>query len=136
MAFQKKRNENIFDKLRDVFVKDLALTHIQLTICILLMAIDYHPKMRSHKPIILRFARYRDREIVLSNAYKLAGAKRRNLSDLPVSLKKEKKRLATEAFHIKKNEKLKTRIKEKGQNVYLEVRKESAEDSVDEGRTD
>ena len=73
-----------------------------------------------HKTIILRFARYRNREIVLFNAYKLAGAKRRNLSDLPVSLKKERKRLTTEAFHIKKNEKLKIRIKEKGQNVYLE----------------
>ena len=73
-------------------------------------------------PIILRFTHYRDREILLSYAFKLAGKRRKFLSYLLVSMKKER-RLATEAFHIWKNEKTKTRIKEKGLNVYLEERK-------------
>ena len=64
------------------------------------------------KPIILRFAHYRDREKVSSNAYKFAGTKRRILSDIPVSMKKRGKWQQKPL---------------KGLNIYLEVRKESAD---------
>ena len=45
--------------------------------------------------------------------------------DHELLLKKKK-----EAFHIRKNEDLQTRIKEKGLSVYLEVRKEKTDDWV------
>ena len=75
----------------------------------------------------MRFAAYEDRELVLANAYKLAGTKRKILSDLPVVMKKERGRLASEAYKIRHDEELQTRIKDKGLDVYLEVRKESSD---------
>ena len=58
-----------------------------------------------------------------SRAYKLAGSRRRILSDLPVDMKKERGRLAKAAYDIRQNEKLQTRIRDKGLEVFLEVRK-------------
>ena len=75
------------------------------------------------KPIILRFASYADREMVLSNAYKLAGSKWRIVNDLPVIMKLKRKRLSNEAYKIRKSENLQTRIKDKGLSMYLQVRK-------------
>lgn len=130
-GFSEEGGENIFDKLRGVFASDLGINPYTVDN----MYFVHGHRMPSEnvegpKPIILRFAHYGDREIVLSNAYKLAGTKRRILSDLPVAMKKERRRLAKEAFHIRKSERLQTRIKEKGLNVYLEVRKESADQWV------
>ena len=127
-GFSEERNENIFDKLRAVFVKDIGID--SYTVDNMYFVNGYRfPSLNAEgpKPIILRFVHYRDIEIVLSNAYKLAGTKRSFLSDHPVSMKIERRRLATEAFHIRQNEKLQTRIKEKGLTVCLEVRKDRAD---------
>ena len=67
---------------------------------------------------------------MLANAHKLAGSKRRILPDLPVVMKKERGRLAKEAYQIRKTEKLHTRIRDKGLEVYLEVRKEKTDSWV------
>lgn len=130
-GFSEEKDENIFDKLRKVFCNDLGIDPYTVDN----MYFVHGHRMPSenaegHRPIILRFAHYGDREIVLSSAYKLAGTKRRILSDLPVSMKKERRRLAKEAFHIRKSEELQTRIKDKGLKVYLEVRKESTDEWV------
>ena len=130
-GFPEERSEHIFDKFRKVFVNDLGID--PYTVDNMYFVHGHRlptEKEEGPKPVILRFAHYGDRDIVLSNAYKLAGTKRRILSDLPVSMKKERRRLAKEAFHIRKNEDLQTRIKEKGLSVYLEVRKEKADDWV------
>ena len=69
--------------------------------------------------------------MLMANAYKLAGSRRRTLPDLPVAMKKERGRLAKEAYRIrKKNEKLHTRIRDKGLEKYLEVRKEKTDSWV------
>lgn len=77
------------------------------------------------KPIILRFASFGDRDLVLSLAYKLAGSKRRILADIPVFMKKERGRLAKEAYNIRHNEEMQTRIRDRGLTVFLEVRKKT-----------
>ena len=82
------------------------------------------------RPVIMRFTSYEERELVLANAHKLAGSKRRILPDLPVVMKKERGRLAKEAYQIRKTEKLHTRIRDKGLEVYLEVRKEKTDSWV------
>ena len=57
-----------------------------------------------------------------SNAYKLAGSKRRIIAAWPVQMKNERKRLSKIAYRIRNDELLQTRIKDKGLDVYLEVR--------------
>ena len=87
---EEKRGENIFDKMRNVFVEDLNLDSQRVDSMYFAHA-HRLPAEREDgpRPLIMRFAAYEDRELVLSNAYKLAGSKRRILSDLPVVMKKE-----------------------------------------------
>ena len=80
------------------------------------------------KPIIVRFTSFEERDMVLSNAPKLAGGRRRIITDLPVQMKKERARLAKVAYRIHKEEKIQTRIKDKGLDGYLEVRKDETHD--------
>ena len=130
-GFPEEGSENLFDKLRNVFVKDLDIDHYTVDN----MYFTHGHRMPAEnqqgpRPIILRFAHYGDRELVLSRAYKLEGSKRRILSDLPVVMKKERRRLAKQAFTIRKDEELQTRIKDKGLDVFLEVRKKSTDSWV------
>ena len=46
------------------------------------------------------------------------------LTDLPVAMKEERARLAKEAFLIREKEHLKTRIRDVGLDLVLEVRKD------------
>ena len=117
-------NENIENKLKSLFVDDLQLDYERVNN---MYFVHYHripSKSPGPKPIILRFCQYQDRDLVLSNAYKLAGSKRRIIPDWPVIMKNERGRLAKVAYKIRMEEKLKTRIKDKGLEVYLEVRKD------------
>ena len=118
----------MFDKMRNVFVDDLRLDSYRVGNTYFAYA-HRLPAERNDgpRPLIMRFAAYEDRELVLANAYKLAGTKRRILSDLLVVMKKERVRLASEAYKIRHDEELQTRIKDKGLDVYLEVRKESSD---------
>ena len=119
--------EDPIDKLRNLFVNDLK---IDMTLVHRMQFIHCHrvpSKGKGPKPIILRFLSYQDRELVLNNANLLAGSKRRILVDLPNSMKTERDRLAKIAYNIRHDEELKTRFKDKGLEVYLEVRKDNSE---------
>lgn len=119
-----ERSENLFEKIRPLCKEDLEI-HAE-TVDNMYFAHGHRiPSERNEgpKPIIIRFCSYQDRELVLSRAYKLAGSRRRILSDLPVDMKKERGRLAKAAYDIRQNEKLQTRIRDKGLDVFLEVRK-------------
>ena len=74
------------------------------------------------KPIILRFTSFADRELVLSQAYRYAGRKKRVLVDLPEAMKRERNRLAKIAYDIRQSEEMKTRIRDKGLDMILEVK--------------
>ena len=76
------------------------------------------------KPVIVRFGVYEDRDIVLSKATlpTLRHQRKRILTDLPTEMKVERSRLAKEAYKIRQQEGLQTRIQERGLQVYLEVR--------------
>lgn len=119
--------EDPIERLQRLFVDDLK---IDMTIVNRMQFVHCHrvpSRGKGPKPIILRFLSYQDRELVLSNAKLLAGSKRRILVDLPNSMKIERNRLAKEAYYIRKKELLQTRIKDKGLDVYLEVRKKSTD---------
>lgn len=123
---EEKRDGSVFDNMRKVFVEDLKLNPHRVDSMYFAHA-HRLPADREDgpRPLIMRFSAFEDRELVLSNAYRLAGTKRRILSDLPVVMKKERGRLAKEAYTIRQQEKLQTRIKDKGSDVYLEVRKDT-----------
>lgn len=77
------------------------------------------------RPIIVRFVSFEDRETVYSKFLMpvLRDEKKRILTDLPLELKIKRSKLAKEAFKIRKDEGVQTRIQEKCVSVYLEVRK-------------
>ena len=128
---EERPGENIYENMRNVFVEDLHLDSDKVESMYFAnahrLASEYGDGPR---PVIMRFNSYEERELVLANAHKLAGSKRRILPDLPVVMKKERGRLAKEAYQIRKTEKLHTRIRDKGLEVYLEVRKEKTDSWV------
>ena len=119
-----EQNEDIEDKLKNLFVDDLKLDYTRVNNMYFAHGHRIPSKTPGPKPIILRFSQYSDRDLVLSNAYQLAGSRRRIIADWPVQMKNERGRLSKVAFQIRKDEKLQTRIKDKGLDVYLEVRKD------------
>ena len=128
---EEERGENLFDKMRTVFVEDLGIDQQKVEN----MYFAHGHRMPAEgqegpRPLIMRFSSYEDRELVLSKAFKLAGSRRRILPDLPVIMKKERGRLAKEAFNIRKREGLQTRIRDRGLEVLLEVRKERSDQWV------
>ena len=125
---EEQRGENIYDKMRNVFIEDLQLdpNKVDNMYCAHAHRLPAE-NQEGPRPLIIRFASYADRELVLANSYKLAGSRRRILPDLPVIMKKERSRLAREAYTIRKNENMQTRIRDRGLEVYLEVRKESTD---------
>ena len=80
--------------------------------------------------VLIKFSSFEDREIVFSKAYKLAGSRRRILTDQLVAMKRERGRLAKQAYKIRQDEKLQTRTKEMGLSVWFEVRKDRTENWV------
>ncbi|MCG8112754.1 MAG: hypothetical protein N0E59_18510 [Candidatus Thiodiazotropha taylori] len=124
-GFPEEKGENLFEKLKSVFVNDMKM---DIHTVHRMQFIHGHrlpsESSKGPKPIILRFVSFADRELVLSNAYQLAGSKRRIVSDLPVVMKKERNRLSKEAYKIRHEEKLKTRIKDKGLDIFVQVRKD------------
>ena len=76
--------------------------------------------------MIIRFSSWDDRELVLSYAKNLLNTGKRILTDLPTKMKIERNRIANIAYQIRKGKELQTRIKDKGLDLYLEVRKNKA----------
>lgn len=124
-------DENVCEKMRDLFINELQISGTRVDNMYFAHGHRLPSKSnRGPRPIIIRFTSYGDRGLVLSNAPKLAGTKRRIVSDLPVVMKEARGELAKEAFKIRHEENLQTRIKEQGLKVYLEVRKNSTDSWV------
>ena len=120
-----ENNEDVCEKMRELFVNDLQISPSKVDNMYFAHGHRLLTKAKTGpRPIILRFTSFGDRDLVLANAPKLAGTRRRILSDLPVKMKEERGKLASEAFRLRKEEKLQTRIKERGLIITLEVRKD------------
>lgn len=123
--------EDVCAKMRELFVNDLEISQRRVNAMYFAHGHRLPSKSKTGpKPIIIRFTSFGDRDLVLSKAPKLAGSKRRIVTDLPVVMKEERGKLAKEAYRIREDEKLQTRIKEKGLLVQLEVRKDKEDDWV------
>ena len=116
--------EKLYDKMRRFFVTDLGIEEEKAQSIHFVNGHRYPTKSGGPNPIILRFTCWDDRELVLSQAKNLLNTRKRILTDLPVQMKLERDRLAKAAYKIRKEENLQTRIRDKGLDLYLEVRKE------------
>ena len=123
-GLQPREHENVYERVRELLVKDMSLDETKVQQMYFAHGHRLPSKGIGPDPVIIRFTSWEDRELVLSNAKKLAGSRRRILVDLPVCMKIERDKLAKIAFGVRKNEKLQTRIKDKGLDVYLQVRKD------------
>ena len=116
-------NEKLYEKMRTFFETDLRIQKERVQNIYFTNGHRYPTKNKGPNPVILRFSNFEDRELVLSHAKNLLNTGKRILTDLPTKMKIERNRIADIAYHIRKVEKLQTRIKDKGLDLYLEVRK-------------
>lgn len=117
-------NEKLYDKMRSFFVTDLGIEKEKALNIHFVNCHRYPTKNKGPNPVILRFSNFDDRQLVLSHAKNLLKTGKRILTDLPTQMKKERNRIANIAYQIRKGEEMQTRIKDKGLDLYLEVRKE------------
>lgn len=122
-GFEEEEGENVFAKLRDSFINELNLDEERVRSMYFAAGHRIPTKGSGPKPIILRCTSIADRELILSEAKNYGGLKKRVLIDLPQSMKDERSRLANAAYDIRKKEDMQTRIKDRGLDVFLEVRK-------------
>ena len=106
-------DERLYDKMRRFFVTDLKTAQERAQIIHFVNGHRYPTKGDGPKPIII---------LVLSQAKNLLKAKKRILTDLSVLMNIERGRIAKIAYKIRRQEEIQTRIKEKGLDLYLEVR--------------
>ena len=119
-------NERLYDKMRHFFETELGIEKEAAQNIHFVNGHRYPTKNKGPNPVIIRFSTWNDRELVLSHAKNLLNTGKRILTDLPTKMKIERNRIANIAYQIRKGEELQTRIKDKGLDLYLEVRKNKA----------
>ena len=95
MELQKKEWRD-YDKMRSFFVSDMKIEQERAS------KIHFSNGQRlptetdsvGPKPVIMMFACYEDRELILSKAYNLGGSSKRILTNLPVQMKKRETKLS------------------------------------------
>ena len=126
-----EQGEKLFGKMRGFFVQYLKIEEERVKKIHFSNGHRLQSEQEGPRPVIMRFISYEDRELVLSNAYQLAGSGKKVLTDLPVPMKKERQRLARVAYKIRQDERLKTRIRDSGLKMVLEVKKETKDKWVE-----
>lgn len=119
-----EQGEKLYNKMRGFFLHSLKIEEEKVK---KIHFSNGHRLPTDHdgpRPVIMRYVSYEDRELVLSQAFNLAKTGMRILTDLPVPMKKERQRLAKVAYGIRRDEHLKTRIRETGLDMILEMRED------------
>lgn len=122
-GIQEEQGEDVIEKLKVIFINDLEIDEDKVESMYFAHGHRLPSRGQGPRPIILRFIAYEDRELVLANAKKLVGTRRRILADLPETMKIERNRLAKRAYDFRKKDQLQTRIRDRGLEVFLETRK-------------
>ena len=123
-GIEEEKNERLYEKMRIFFEEKMGIAPEKVSQIHFSNGHRLSSRNVGPKPVIMRFSCFEDRELVISNAYKLAGSGKSILTDLPVKMKEERSRLAKCAYEIRKNEKLKTRIRDLGLDMVLVVRRD------------
>lgn len=119
--------ENIWTVISNLFVKELDIDkgradRISVANAHRIPTRQFQSRPKSPNPIIIRFIHYADKQLVMSQGYKLAGKRIRIVDDLPPCMKEVRNELASIAYKIRNEEKLKTRIRVVGIDLILETR--------------
>ncbi|KAK6189149.1 hypothetical protein SNE40_005182 [Patella caerulea] len=107
---EKKQNKDISKVVYNFFAEQLELDEeilLSVRFANLHRLRSYENDKRGPPAILVKFIHYHDRDLIMGNSYKLQSGFR-ILSDLPVVMKKERSRLATIAYKLRKENYLKT----------------------------
>ena len=126
-GFPEESGENVYEVIRQSLIHDLKLDEEGVRNMYFAAGHRVPTKAASPKPIIIRCTSLEDRDLILSESKNYGGLKKRVVIDWPKDMKEERSRLAKIAYEIRKSEKQQTRIKDKGLEVFLEVRKDETE---------
>jgi hypothetical protein len=105
-GFEEHKGENVYEIIRESCINDLELDEERVRNMYFAHGHRVPSKEAGPNPIIVKFTSHEDKEMIMSQAYKLAGKQKRILTDLPVIMKKERARIAKEAYNIRKSEAL------------------------------
>ena len=126
-GFEEVAGEDVYKTVRQSLIHDLELDEERVRNMYFAAGHRVPTKAPGPKPIIVRCTSLEDRELILSESNKYGGKKKRVVVDLPKSMKEERSRLAKIAYEIRKAEEIHTRIRDKGLDVFLEVRNDVSE---------
>lgn len=121
--------ENILETVKTFLKNDVKLQEDRIE-QIIFANMHRIPKTGpGHKPIIVRFARWEDRELVMNQVFKGVLPTAKNIqTDLPPVLKEVRYNLQKEAYKLRTGaEKYRTRILEKGTKLKLQIRKDATQ---------
>ena len=126
-GFREEAGENIYNVIRQSLTNDLKLDEERVQNMYFAAGHRVPTKAAGPNPIIIRCTSLEDRELILTNSKNYGGMKKRVVVDLPKSMKEKRSVLAKKAYEIRQSEDIQTRIKDKGLEVFLEVRNNSSE---------
>ena len=136
---EEKKDEDIKTDILDVWHHNFSVSDEQLdrgtvmTDCHRLPQSQYAKPNKDGKmpprPIIVRFAYKSDRDFFLNSKNMKRGSKIRVLEDLPPVMKRERGRLASVAYQLRKERQVMTRISVRRTNVVLEYKEKNKPDA-------
>lgn len=126
-GFPEEGGENVYDVIRQSLITELKLDEERVNNMYFAAGHRVPSKAAGPKPIIIRCTSLEDRELILSESKNYGGLKKRVVVDWPQEMKEERGRLSKLAYEIRKSEGKQTRIKDKGLEVFLEVRNNKTE---------
>lgn len=126
-GFQEDAEEDVYEIIRQSLIEDLKLEEDKVRNMYFAAGHRVPTKAAGPKPIIIRCTSLEDRELILSNSKYYGAKKKRVVVDLPKEMKEERSRLVKKAYEIRQKEDKQTRIRDKGLNVFLEVRNDQTD---------
>ena len=126
-GFQEVAGENVYDVIRQSLINDLKLDEERVQNMYFVAGHRVPSKAAGPKPIIIRCTSLEDRELILLGSKNYGGMKKRVVVDLPKCMKEQRSALVNTAYEIRQSEDIQTRIRDKGLEVFLEVRKDTSD---------
>ena len=126
---EEKPKENMYGVVKSTLIDDFKLPKEEVDDMVFANAHRLPTRGSGHRPIIVKFVRFADRDRVLGQAFSGVLPKgKRVLTDLPPKMKEERYKLEKRAYDLRQSpQKFKTRIVEKGIKLELQIKKAGAE---------
>ena len=126
-GFKEDAGEDVYNIVRQSLIDDLKLDEERVRNMYFAAGHRVPTKAAGPKPIIIRCTSLENRELILSESKNYGGMKKRVVVDLTKNMKEQRSALAQKAYEIRHSENKQTRIKDKGLEVFLEVRNNDLE---------